>query len=147
MRISDWSSDVCSSDLPFDPSAAYPAALWLAPRAILQPFPDIRGRAPAETLWRGNTHLRSAWPAIAGRRRGQASESAGTARALALVGRPGLDQPGAARRNERGDAGADRLDYPFGRRGKANAGPDPSGDAGLRRPADLPRRPDRKSVV
>src|SRR3546814_14523913 len=87
MRISDWSSDVCSSDLPFDPSAAYPAALWLAPRAILQPFPDIRGRAPAETLWRGNTHLRSAWPAIAGRRRGQASESAGTARALALVGR------------------------------------------------------------
>src|SRR3546814_6451377 len=87
MRISDWSSDVCSSDLPFYPSAAYPAALWLAPRAILQPFPDIRGRAPAETLWLGNTHLRSAWPAIAGRRRGQASESAGTARALALVGR------------------------------------------------------------
>jgi arsenic resistance protein ArsH len=31
-------------------------------------------------------------------------------RELALVGRPGLDQPGAARRNERGDEGADRLD-------------------------------------
>src|SRR5690606_12407872 len=106
------------------PSAAYPAAIWLAPRAILQPFPDIRGRAPAETFRGGNTHLQSVRPAAAGRRSRRSSQGAGASRALALVGRSSLDQPGASRCDERGDEGTDRLDSPFGRRGKADAGPD-----------------------
>src|SRR3546814_13296193 len=53
---------------PIDPSAAYPLALRLVARALLQPFPHAGGRAPAEAVRRGNAGLRSAWAAIDGRR-------------------------------------------------------------------------------
>src|SRR3546814_6877363 len=39
MRISDWSSDVCSSDLTRDPQYAAPDGRWVSPSAL----PILRG--------------------------------------------------------------------------------------------------------
>src|SRR3546814_11476574 len=70
---------------PIDPSAAYPLALRLVARALLQPFPHAGGRAPAEAVRCGNEGLRSASPAIAGRRRFQQPEGQEIAGASARV--------------------------------------------------------------
>src|SRR3546814_3863575 len=93
MRISDWSSDVCSSDLATDPGPPPPATSG-------QPPPD-RGSPPRPSYRRGRD-LTAPGPRPARRRAGS---SGPPRRSPAAARRPGSsagrDWPGPARRRPR----------------------------------------------
>src|SRR5690606_33925100 len=94
------------------PQATHPAAVRIDPRALLQPPAGGGSRAPAGTLRCRNPDLRSIRLTAARRRSRGTPQGAGIARPDAVVGRPGVVLPRAARRAVGGVQGADRLDSP-----------------------------------
>src|SRR3546814_11915008 len=107
MRISDWSSDVCSSDLRLEVSrASGAAAACRAPcsaRRLAWPLPERSGLAGRTSSERGSLRRKGGWPGVLSRCQGGSFAHAryprprGRARlapAPQLRGDPGLPQIG-----------------------------------------------------
>ena len=134
-----------------DMSALFEAPRLSHPPRILMLYGSLRERSysrlateeAARILRRLGAEVRIFDPAglpLAGLGSRRPSQGQGTARALDVVGRPGLVLAGAPRLDDRHHQGADRLAAAVAGRRATDPGAHAGGDAGLRRLAELQRR-------